>query len=133
MTFLGGVLSFGEKQVEKRNREGWDGGKLEEMLEKQKPQQVRGHSVRHRVGERSRGSLVRGVSWVIEAGARREGAGRGTGRRGADAGRALKDFRLCSEMRSCWEGYIWKEKWDFKLFWREFLDNPVVRTLCSHC
>ena len=54
MTFLGGVLSFGEKQVEKRNREGRDGGKFEEMLEKQKPQQVRGHSVRHRVGERSR-------------------------------------------------------------------------------
>ena len=31
------------------------------------------------------------------------GAGRRTGHPGADAGRALKDFRFCSDRGSCWE------------------------------
>ena len=54
-------------------------------------------------GRGREGATVRGVSWVSMAGGRRGGAGRRTGCPGADAGRALKDFRFCSDMGSCWE------------------------------
>ena len=96
---------------EKWGEPGW-GQFWRKILEKQKPQHVR-EQVGLR-GERSRPSHSEGR--VLRQRCRAEGTGWSRRRQGPEG------LRFCSEMGSCWEDNIWKEKGDFRLFWREFLD-----------